>query len=233
MKSTDFKNIVKESLREAFYTKRILVNESTDYMWIGVVDSYGAIHARQLSFEDWSHHNVIFPGIRGDRWRFDCGDDEIIWTNEPSKDSIITVEDFLIKKGEHPKIKSELTESLFKPKKLTVKKDGEIKLGILSKNTIPNEKEYRVSCFVKGIDDNLEARGHIELTEQEVEELFQNNKFPDDVIRQYNGQISLINLHGWPEKEDVIKEDILNTNLLLLEESSREIDLWLENKHPA
>ncbi len=226
MKPSDFKHIVKESLREAFYTKKVTINESTEYMWVGIVDSYGAVHAQQLSFEDWSHHNVLFPTIRGDRWRFDCGDDEIIWTNEPTNDSVISVENFLLKKGEHPKIKSELNESLFKPKRLTVRKDGDIKLGILSKNTIPNEKEYRVSCFVKGTDGNLEAQGHIELSGQEAEELFQNNKFPDDVIRQYDGKISLIDLNGWPKQDDI------NENLLLLENSSREIDLWLENRRP-
>jgi len=225
MKKSDFKHIVKESLREAFYTKKIIIKESTEYMWIGVVDSYGAIHARQLSFEDWSHHNVIFPGIRGDRWRFDCGDDAITWTNEPSKDSIITVEDFLIKKGEHPKIKSELMESLFRPRKLTVRKDGIKYLGILSKNTIPGEREYRVSCFIKNGNGDLDTGGHIELTKQEVEELLQNNKFPDEVIQRYDGKISLINVNGGPEESTS-----LNENLLLLENSSREVDLWLENR---
>ncbi len=221
MKPSDFKHIVKESLREAFYTKKV-IKESTEYMWIGVVDSYAAVHAQQLSFEDWSHHNVIFPGIRGDRWRFDCGDDEIIWTNEPSNDSVIAVEDFLIKHGEHPKIKSGLNEGI-NGHKITVNYYGKQMPAILSKNTIPGEKPYRVSFFdiLKG---HVEARGHFDLTKQEAEEVLQNRKFPDEVIVIYKG-ISVRNIDGWPKQDDI------NENLLLLENSSREIDLWLENKN--
>lgn len=334
MKS-DFKHIVKESLREAFYTKKVIINESTEYMWIGVVDSYGALHTQQLSFEDWSYHNVIFPGIRGDRWRFDSGDDEIVWTNdEPSKDSIIAVEDFLIKKGEHPKIRSGLTESFvagdnllqkliesdipdkngcwwmrpdlkffcayrhvekdkhldhetaalielgrphpthpylelmkrghvrilvmidaiyFNPpispkqlkrlkdicieidknlvfddgrnekliyqskrfvqeiitesingQKITVNYYGKPMAAIMSKNTVPGEKEYRISFFdIYGTD--IQPRGHFDLSKQEAEEVLQNRKLPDEVIKMYKG-ISVRNIDGWPEQ---IKEGTL------------------------
>ncbi len=124
--------------------------------------------------------------------------------------------------------KKVVAEGLYKPKKLTIKKDGGIKLGILSKNTIPNEKEFRVSCFVKDTDGHLEAQGHIELSKEEVDELFNNHKFPDDVIRLYNGKISVVDLNGWPEAHNFPKQ--FNENLLLLEDCSREIELWLENK---
>ena len=242
MKPPDFKHIVKESLREAFYTK--------NYFVIGVTDNDGEntraiiLPERKPDGDDYSgdelEHNTadLHFTSHDARWKFsnfNSGSEnfknKVIWTSYngdgPTEEQKYSVESYLQKNGFTVKGHTDWGEDILNEgingHKITVNYYGKQMPAILSKNTIPGEKPYRVSFFdiLKG---HVEARGHFDLTKQEAEEVLQNRKFPDEVIVIYKG-ISVRNIDGWPKQDDI------NENLLLLENSSREIDLWLENKN--
>lgn len=114
-------------------------------------------------------------------------------------------------------VKESLREAFYTPKKvifesinahkITLKIDGNIFHGIISKNTTPNEKPYRVSLFQKGTE-GVDAKGHFELTEKEANQILTNNKLPDDVYRTYK-RIALVTTNGWLDV-DLQQEQILN-----------------------
>lgn len=114
------------------------------------------------------------------------------------------------------KVKSLLFEEIF-GKKMKVRWFGETMDAVLSKNTKPGEEPYRVSWFsYTKTPQHLTAEGHIDISKEEVDYILDNKQFPPSVYKRI--MISPTQLI------------IVNENLLLLEESSREIDLWLENK---
>jgi len=110
-----------------------------------------------------------------------------------------------------------LNEELY-GKKLKVKYFGDECDGVLSKNTKPNELPYRITWFTMVGTDRLSADGHMDITEEEVAYVLKNKQFPPTVYERI--RISPKNL--------TISQ--MNESLLLLEDSSRELDLWLENK---
>ncbi len=119
-------------------------------------------------------------------------------------------EAFYTKKDE-----SVLFEEVF-GKKMKVNWFGNTIDEVLSKNTKPDEHPYRISWFKYVGTSEPKAEGHIDITKEEVEYILDNKQFPLSVYDRI--LISPKNLM------------IVNEHLLLLEESSREIDLWLENK---
>ncbi len=65
-------------------------------IYVGVVDSYGAVAA--IKGSNKTFHTEL-GGIRGDAWRYVVGTDEIIWWYLPPEDSKHAVENYLSKKG--------------------------------------------------------------------------------------------------------------------------------------
>lgn len=124
----------------------------------------------------------------------------------------IIKESFYTKKDKPP-----INEELY-GRKLEVEYFGEFCDGVLSKNTKPNELPYRITWFKMVGTQYLAAEGHMDISPEEVEYVLQNKQFPQSVYDRI--RINRKNL-------SITK---MNENLLLLEESSREIDLWLENK---
>ncbi len=228
MKHSDFKQIVKESLKEAFYTPKEKL--SNEYI-IGIVDYTGAVHTQKVDFfSGKDYHHLVFPHIRGDRFRIDGG--EVIWTTPPSEDSIISIENFLSKKGMGSHIHRHavnglifksidenrlLTEELF-GKKMKIMFFGSETYAVLSKNTKSGERPYRISFFGGVNSPDLMAEGHIDITYEEALEILESKELTDTVYER---------LRIKPENLYIKK---IYENLLLLEESSREIELWLDNK---
>lgn len=113
--------------------------------------------------------------------------------------------------------------------------------AVLSKNTIPTEKPYRLTWFnEEDREGHNEPLGHIDMNISQFNKLMDG--IPDENVynklSQYiEAERIHVNLEGEADEEDddetsLVAETTTNKNdlLLLLEESSREIDLWLENR---
>jgi hypothetical protein len=237
-----------ESLHETFYTKKVILEgigkKVSIVAWIGEDGSvtYQALLSKNTIPHEkpyrisWFELNTLSPKGHVDMNRFQFNK---LMRGEQDSDVAMKVSQFIEADRIHLNLddQQQLDEGI-NGHKITVNYYGKQMPAVLSKNTIPGEKPYRVSFFdiLKG---HVEARGHFDLTKQEAEEVLQNRKFPDEVIVIYKG-ISVRNIDGWPKINDVdLVSHItpskgnwtkVNENLLLLEESSREIDLWLENK---
>ncbi len=199
MKPFDIKHIVKDSLREAFYTKKDVSESLNDEEYIiGIVDYNGAVYSQKVKFsskEDWHHHT--FPNIRGDRFRYDSG--EVIWTNSPSEDSMMSVDNFLSKRGLPPPIHknavlgtiirkldenlSLLTESLLGQRLYIIvdnddyrRTGGPLKVAaVMSRNTKRYESPYRISWFNR---TRTEAKGHITFDKEDFDYILETKKLP-------------------------------------------------------
>lgn len=145
-------------------------------------------------------------------------------------------------------MKSILNEALF-GKKLTVDYYGTAFPAILSKNTKPDEKPFRVSVFEIG-PTYIHARGHMDFTEEEMNQFLQTKRLPYDIVRDYGNTMKILAIDKWPptseqyadvdklrdeldtlnECMNIISKTLSHNELYLLEESSREIDLWTENR---
>jgi hypothetical protein len=109
----ELRNIVKDSLREAFYSKKdeakVVLSpdeepiEKSPTKYIGLVDGWDSVHAKKLDKGEAKLHNIQFHGVSGDRWRYSDEDKKIIWTSHPSDDAMYAVETFLEKNDETPK----------------------------------------------------------------------------------------------------------------------------------
>lgn len=74
-------------------------------IWIGVVDSNGAVRAKRVTFDPKKDDETpTHAGLRlplGAKWRFVVGSNVIFWWGEPDPDEKIAAENFLAKEGFH------------------------------------------------------------------------------------------------------------------------------------
>jgi len=119
-----------------------------------------------------------------------------------------------------------LKEELY-GKRLKINYFGDEVDAVLSKNMKPDDRwpisqyPYRISWFEDAHTSEPQPQGHIELTQEEVDYILENQQFPLSVY----DRIKLSTKHF------MMVNPSLHESLLLLEDSSREIDLWLENKN--
>lgn len=252
MSIPSIRDIVKESIREAFYSKEIIAESNEDCQYTGIVDSYGSLQFRLVKEDEPDWHNLLFPGVRGDRWRFACGDSEVVWTNEPSEDSMFAVENFLIKRGEHPKIHNSwngkirrnisenvlvneqlINEQLFGQKLYIMAKGFKLQ-SIITKNTKDYEGEYRISWFNR---DRSRAAGHIGIDKDETNYILENKDLPEQLKSKFVIYFESLGVECRPEdiKIELIEKfeesKKLQETLFLLEQFDRELDIWISGKY--
>lgn len=245
MQLFDIKSIVKESLREAFYTKKEVLSESLNgkKMSIEVYNkwpSLGIPFVEYVKYPAFLGKNVI-PNEKPYRLTWFSADKTTVeghidmsfsqftklMDGQPDTDVYSKITQYieadrihvnLYDDEEEPDEEPMIAEGDINGQRLTVRFEGEVLPAVLSRNTIPHEKPYRITVISQS-----KPKGHIELTKEEAEELLQNFKLPDDVIAKWGSRFQLVKIH-----ENINKNELL----LLLEDSAREIDLWLENKIP-
>lgn len=122
-----------------------------------------------------------------------------------------------------------LNETLY-GKRIQIEFYGDMFPAVISKNTRPEEKPYRLTWFkIVEIgypsEKHTMARGHVDLSEDEAEKAMNDGIVPDWVSKVYDGRFKII-------QPDAVLDENMNEKLFLLEESNREIELWMENKIP-
>jgi hypothetical protein len=99
--------------------------------------------------------------------------------------------------------------------------NGETFLGIISKNTTPNEREFQLKFFKTDKETGQSVPSPAkpwDLDKLEVNTIFKSKKLPDRLSKSFKG---------------IPSPKIVNEELFLLEESSREVERWMENKSSA
>lgn len=101
--------------------------------------------------------------------------------------------------------------------------------ALLSKNTIPKENPYRISWFEPKTN---EPAGHIDLTKIQFDQLINgvHNKSLEKAIADIISSDKRIHIQV---EFLFLKEVISNETLFLMEESARELELFIDNKRPA
>ena len=217
---TDLLRIIKESLYEAFYSN----------YYTGQVDAYGAVKAIKHGTDKAGASHKNFGLSSSGRWRYIPKYNRVDWTDTPTSEQMDAVEEFLIKKGIEPdkhmayigskvyRTKGDITEQLF-GKKIRIEINGQTYESLLSKNVKPGEKEYRLSFFQP---TDMKPVNHWDISKDELEYILKNKKLPDRFTRSYQNP-----------KFAHLAPKLTFEELFLLEESAREVDLWMENKFLA
>lgn len=78
-------------------------------------------------------------------------------------------------------LQGKLTEASY-GKEMVLNVWGEPCKGVLSKNTIPDERPYRISWFSDADTPDVEAMGHVDLDKNEVEYVLAQKDFPRNVL---------------------------------------------------
>ena len=254
MKPSDFKQIVKDSIREAFYTpercldsplKNADVPENGCWWMRPNLTFFTALRDGMTDHEmaaliELGRPHPSYPYrelIKKGYVRIVVKNDEkILFFNPPiTRPQLQRLMDISIEQnktliyddGRNEKIlrarelrvdESLLLEELF-GKKMEISYLGNYYQAVLSKNTKPGELPYRISWFGSVGNEQLHAKGHIHITEKEALYIQKYEKLPPKFYERFNGFTS-----------QTFNIQQIYENLLLLEESSRELDLWLENK---
>ena len=222
MKQSDFKHIVKESLREAFYTKKVILEgigkKVSITTWIGNDEpvTYPAVLSKNTIPYEKPYRISWFSLV--DRWQSTYAEGHVdmneyqfnkLMNGEQDSNVAMKISEFM----ESDRIHLNLTDDELKldeginGHKMTVNYYGDTLPAILSKNSKPGEKPYRISVF-----SGTDAKGHVELTQQEAEEILQNHKLPDDVIRKYGVDLTILTIDEGTLQEP-LKEELYGKKL--------------------
>ena len=169
------KSIVKESLREAFYTKKVIFVDKFD---------------EHLLNEEVFHENL---------------------NEEFSGQRMYIIVDSMF----HRQLGSPLKVQ-----------------SVVSKNTKYFEDSWRISWFNR---DRTEAKGHLDFNEEDYNYIMKNKEFPLEIkerlARIFDCKPQDIKLKF--VNKFVENKQSLNETLFFLENSARELELFIDNKRPA
>jgi hypothetical protein len=246
MKS-DFKHVVKESLREAFYTPKklptfkIVILGELYYVVISHNNNPKEKPYKMTLFKKDRETQKLIPVPKGtDYWKVDWDIDweemEYMLKNKKLPDRFIQgyLNPRYKNKLSQPKIIFEemLKEALFGII-MKVKYIGCLYDALLCRNTHPNELPYRFLWFDSEGNDVTPLEHH-DLDEQDIEFILHYKRFPSNVLKKFGPWgapqiLSITDKHAQQQPDMMVAE---NEALLFLENSVRELDLYIENKLP-
>ncbi len=217
MKPSDFKHIVKESLREAFYTKKVILEGINGHKM--TVNYYGetlpAVLSKNTKPTEKPYRISVFSDTQP-RGHIELTQQEAeeILQNHKLPDDVIRIYGINLRlvKIDEDTIQEPLNEELYGKRMKMTYCGGDVD-GVLSKNTKPDERPYRITWFEDASDvEEMEPQGHVDLTYDEVQFVLTNKTFPPEVyerlrINQKNITINYIN------ENLLLLEDVLNESL--------------------
>ncbi len=201
--NSDLKSIVKESIREAFYTPT--TNEIPDFNNISFKLKFG---------------NVILPAL------ISRNTESTKSSSSTNKKYIFTLfktnmdpmgkifigpfsVDYILRKKSLPLHLEKSFEDLgfgvphiilesskLYGKRLMVDYYGEVLPSLLSRNPQSNSLPYRISCFSK--ENQITAKGHFDLTEEEAEQILKTGQLPARLYKIHGDKIKNIKSDEWP-----------------------------------
>jgi hypothetical protein len=111
--------------------------------------------------------------------------------------------------------------------------------GIITKNTILYEHEYRLTLF-KEVNGEEIAQNHYQLSKKDLDNVLQTKDLTPKIKRQLSNRyfcpVSSIKMRfvdEFDEFDEVKKSLSINEKLFLMEESVRELELFIDNKQPT
>lgn len=242
MKLSDLKSVVKASLREAFYTKRG-VHESlmghqfnvevNGEMFVGLISKNNNPKEKKYKITFFKKDDPLGPSSGSVYWDLDDDDIKFIAKNRQLPDRF--TQPYHKAAGASLVFEKMLNEELFGIK-LKVMYMGCEYDALISRNTIPGEMPFRFTWFDSEGNDVTPLEHH-DLTEQDIEFVLQYKKFPTRVLRKFGqwGAPEIISISDrmTPSGYQLTTAENLNEVLFFLENSARELDLFIENKLPT
>ena len=241
MKLSDLKSVVKASLREAFYTKRG-INESlmghqfnvevNGEMFVGLISKNNNPKEKKYKITFFKKDDRAGPSSASVYWDLDEDDIEFIAKNRQLPDRF--TQPYRKAAGASLVFERMLNEELFGIKMKVVYMGCEYD-ALISRNTIPGELPFRFTWFdSKGND--VTPLEHHDITEKDIGFILKYKRFPYKVIRKFGqwGAPEIVSISDkvTPSGRQLATAENLNEELFFLENSARELDLFIENKLP-
>jgi hypothetical protein len=240
MKLVDLKSVVKESLREAFYTRKATLLESLiGYKFQIIIngEAFAALISKNTRPGEKEYRiSFFYPHDLKPVNHWDMTKEEMEYTLKNKELPERFNKSFINYHISPPQLIFEktLNEELFGVKMKVVYMGCEYD-ALISKNTIPGELPFRFTWFDKEGNDVTPLEHH-DLTSQDIEYVLQYKRFPNKMLRKF-GQwgapeiVSIDNI-ATPAGPQLATAENLNEVLFFLENSARQLDLFIENKLP-
>jgi len=250
----NLKPIVKESLREAFYTKKATLNEALfgHKLYVSVPAAVGGttlklkgVLTKNTKPYELEYRLTLFQNRHGEESpmiHYDMSEEDV---------------KFILEKKELThKIKRQISNRFFcQPSQIAIefvdrfdeaKKPlfgirmkvlwaGKYHDALISKNTIPKEKPFRFTWFSNTDEKKAVVPfEHHDMTQQDINYILKKHTFPTRMAKKFGtwGVPEIYSINGKRTYDRRVYRD-LNETLFLMEESARELELFIDNKRPA